>query len=75
MTKDQAALWVSLFENGLDLLLLASSGVYIFALNDTSMSLSSETMTWIAGSGATARLFGRKIIKTIVEIKLSKGSK
>lgn len=65
--------WVSIVEDGLDVVMLIGSVGYLVVVNDTGFALSQETMAAIGASGGTLRLLMRRILRRVVEVRLGGG--
>lgn len=72
MSAQKTEAWVGIVEDGLDVVMLVGSVIYILIVNETSFALSPDTMAKIGGVGGTLRIILRRMLKRIVEARLSK---
>lgn len=68
-TKTEA--WTGIVEDGLDILMLLGSVIYIVLINETELRLTPDTMAAIGGAGGTLRLILRRLLRRIVSVRLA----
>ena len=63
--------WVAIVEDSLDVAMAVGSVVYVVLINDTDFALSTQSMAAIGGTAGTVRFLLRRILRRVVQLRLS----